>query len=63
MSRLMLNNELWLKLDNMLLQQAINYKPHLWITTDGGLYRMREGCHWRDRSVAFGRWHSDLQTI
>ncbi|SEI57465.1 Putative transposase of IS4/5 family, partial [Azotobacter beijerinckii] len=58
MPRLMLTDELWSKLENVLLQQAIYHKPDLRMTVEGMLYRMRAGCPWRDLPSAFGRWSS-----
>ncbi|WP_460431450.1 transposase, partial [Azotobacter salinestris] len=58
MPRLMLNDELWSKLENVLLQQAIYHKPDLRMTVEGMLYRMRAGGPWRDLPSAFGRWSS-----
>lgn len=58
MPRLMLSDELWSKLENVLLQQAIYHKPDLRMTVEGMLCRMRAGCPWRDLPSAFGRWSS-----
>ncbi|WP_460428910.1 transposase, partial [Azotobacter armeniacus] len=56
MPRSMLTDELWSKLEKVLLQQAIHHKPDLRMTVEGMLYRMRAGCPWRDLPSAFGRW-------
>lgn len=58
MPRLMLNDELWSKLEKILVQQAIYRKPDLRMTVEGILYRMRVGCPWRDLPRAFGHWNS-----
>lgn len=58
MPRLMLSDELWSKLEKILLQQAIYHKPDLRLTVEGMLYRMRVGCPWRDLPSAFGGWNS-----
>lgn len=58
MPRLMLSDELWSKLEKILLQQAIYHKPDLRMTVEGMLYRMRVGCPWRDLARAFGCWNS-----
>lgn len=58
MPRLMLSDELWSKLEKILLQQAIYHKPNLRMTVEGMLYRMRVGCPWRDLPSAFGCWNS-----
>ena len=43
MPRLMLSDELWSKLEKILLQQSIYHKPDLRVTVEGMLYRMRVG--------------------
>ena len=58
MPRLMLSNELWSKLETILLQEAIYNKRNLRMTVEGMLYRMRVGCPWRDLPKAFGCWNS-----
>ena len=58
MLRLMLNDEFWLKLEKILLQEAIYNKRNLRLTVEGILYRMRVGCPWRDLPQAFGCWNS-----
>jgi transposase len=58
MPRLMLSDELWSKLEKILLQQAIYNKPDLRMNVEGMLYRMRTGCPWRDLPQAFGCWNS-----
>ena len=58
MPRLMLSDELWLKLKKILLQQAIYHKPDLRMTVEGMRYRMRVGCPWRDLPDVFGGWNS-----
>jgi transposase len=54
----MLSNELWSKLEKILLQHAIYNKPDLRMTVEGMFYRMRVGCPWRDLPRAFGEWNS-----
>jgi transposase len=54
----MLSNELWSKLEKILLQHAIYNKPDLRMTVEGIFYRMRVGCPWRDLPRAFGEWNS-----
>lgn len=56
MPRLMLTNELWSKLEPMILQQDVYDKPNLRMTIEGILYRIRTGCPWRDLPLAFGDW-------
>jgi len=56
MPRLMLTNELWSKLEPMILQQNVYDKPNLRMTIEGILYRVRTGCPWRDLPLAFGDW-------
>ena len=56
MPRLMLNDELWSKLQTILLHKAIYNKRNLRMTVEGMLYRMRTGCPWRDLPDAFGNW-------
>ncbi|MGQ5522271.1 transposase, partial [Chitinimonas sp. PSY-7] len=58
MPRLMLSDELWSKLEKILLQQTIYHKPYLRMTVEGMLYRMRVGCPWRDLPSAFGGWNT-----
>ncbi|MCD6007850.1 IS5 family transposase [Halomonas sp. IOP_31] len=58
MPRLMLSDELWSKLEKILVQQAIYRKPDLRMTVEGILYRMRVGCPWRDLPRTFGHWNS-----
>lgn len=58
MPRLMLSDELWPKLEKILLQHAIYNKPDLLMTVEGMFYRMRAGCPWRDLPRAFGCWNS-----
>lgn len=54
----MLSDELWSKLEKILVQQAIYRKPDLRMTVEGILYRMRVGCPWRDLPRTFGHWNS-----
>ncbi|MBB5019534.1 hypothetical protein HNQ59_002836 [Chitinivorax tropicus] len=54
----LLSDELWPKLEKILLQHAIYNKPHLRTTVEGMLYRMRAGCPWRDLPRAFGCWNA-----
>ena len=58
MLRLLLSDELWSKLKEIMLQEGIYDKPALRITVEGMLYRMRVGCPWRDLPIAFGCWNS-----
>ena len=57
MPRLLLNDELWPKLQEILLHKAIYNKRDLRMTVEGMLYRMRTGCPWRDLPKAFGNWN------
>ena len=61
MARLMLNDELWSKLKEIMLQHQIYNKPNLRMMVEAMLYRMRVGCPWRDLPVEFGFWHSIYQ--
>ncbi|MFC0709461.1 transposase [Azorhizophilus paspali] len=63
MPRLMLSDERWSKLENVLLQQTVYHKPDLRMTVEGMLYRMHAGCPWRDLLSAFGRWSLGLQAL
>ncbi|AZE48231.1 Mobile element protein [Pseudomonas chlororaphis] len=54
MPRLLLSDELWSKLEKILLQASIYNKLDLRMTVEGMLYRMRVGCPWRDLPEAFG---------
>ena len=44
MLRLMLNDELWFKLREIMLQHGIYDKPNLRMIVEAMLYRMRVGC-------------------
>ena len=57
MPRLMLSDEHWSKLLEILLHMAIYNKRDLRMTVEGMLYRMRTGCPWRDLPKAFGDWN------
>ena len=58
MPRLMLSDELWLKLKLILLQFGAYDKRSLRMTVEGMLYRMRTGLPWRDLPDYFGHWNS-----
>jgi transposase len=57
MPRLLLSDEHWSKLREILLHQTIYDKRDLRMTVEGMLYRMRTGCPWRDLPEAFGNWN------
>ncbi|RQJ37747.1 hypothetical protein IPC3_25915 [Pseudomonas aeruginosa] len=57
MPRLLLNDEHWSKLREILLHKAIYNKRDLRMTVEGMLYRMRTGCPWRDLPKEFGNWN------
>ncbi len=57
MPRLLLSDEHWSKLREILLHKAIYNKRDLRMTVEGMLYRMRTGCPWRDLPKAFGYWN------
>jgi len=61
MLRLMLNDELWFKLREIMLQHGIYDKPNLRMIVEAMLYRMRVGCPWRDLPEDFGCWNSIYQ--
>jgi transposase len=58
MNRLMLTDELWSKLRDIMRQEGIYDKPGLRLMVEGILYRMRVGCPWRDLPEMFGKWNS-----
>lgn len=58
MLRLMLTDELWLKLRVILYENGIYDKPNLRKMIEGMLYRMRTGTPWRDLPSSFGPWYS-----
>ncbi len=58
MPRLLLSNEQWSKLRQIMLQNGIYDKPYLRKNVEGILYRMRAGCPWRDLPKYFGKWNS-----
>lgn len=57
MPRLLLSDELWSKLREILLHLAVYDKRDLRLTVEGILYRMRTACPWRDLPEAFGAWN------
>jgi transposase len=61
MARLMLSEEFWSTLKEIMLQHGIYNKSHLRLMVEGMLYRMRVGCPWRDLPVEFGCWHTIYQ--
>ena len=61
MARLMLSDELWFKLKEIMLHHRIYNKPTLRTVIEGMLYRMRVGCPWRDLPADFGCWNSIYQ--
>jgi transposase len=63
MPRLLLSDELWSKLEKILLQESIYNKRDLRMTVEGMLYRMRVGCPWRDLPKAFWCWNSIYKPV
>ena len=61
MARLLLSDERWSKLKEIMLQHKIYNKPNLRMIVEAMLYRMRVGCPWRDLPIEFGFWHSIYQ--
>src|SRR6478736_8204823 len=61
MPRLMLSDELWSKLRDIMLQHNIYDKPNLRMMVEAMFYRMRIGCPWRDLPADFGCWNSIYQ--
>jgi transposase len=57
----MLNDELWSKLKEIMLQHGIYDKSNLRMIVEAMLYRMRVGCPWRDLPTEFGFWNSIYQ--
>jgi transposase len=57
----MLNDELWSKLREIMLQHRIYDKSNLRMIAEAMLYRMRVGCPWRDLPADFGCWNSIYQ--
>ena len=58
MPRLLLSDELWLKLKLILLQCGVYDKSNLRLVVEGILYRLRTGLPWRDLPDYFGFWNS-----
>ncbi len=59
MPRLMLTDEDWNKLSELMKQTGRVYnKPEHRMTLEGILYRMRTGCPWRDLPAEFGHWNT-----
>nr|VFK62683.1 MAG: Putative transposase of IS4/5 family (DUF4096) [Candidatus Kentron sp. TC] len=56
MPRLMLEDEMWSKLKEVMPRQQIYDKKNLRLVMEGILYRMRVGCPWRDLPEIFGCW-------
>jgi len=63
MARLSLNDENWLKLKSILIDEGIYNKSNLRLTIEGMLYRTRVGCPWRDLPAIFGKWNSIYKTF
>lgn len=61
MLRLMLTDEHWSKLRDIMRKHGIYDKPNLRKTVEGILYRMRTGLPWRDLPSFFGVWISIYQ--
>src|SRR3989338_6395045 len=61
MLRLMLTDEHWSKLRNIMREHGIYDKSSLRKTVEGILYRMRTGLPWRDLPSFFGLWISIYQ--
>ena len=59
MPRLMLTDDDWSKLSELMKQTGRVYqKREHRRTLEGILYRMRTGCPWRDLPAEFGRWNT-----
>lgn len=58
MPRLLLCDEHWSKLRQILLQINIYDKHNLRMAVEAMLYRMRTGCPWRDLPESFGCWNT-----
>ncbi len=58
MLRLLLNDELRLKLKPILLQFGVYDKRNLRTMVEGMPYRLRTGLPWRDLPDYFGHWNS-----
>jgi len=57
MPRMMLTDELWEKLSELMRETGRVYdKAEHRMTVEGILYRMRTGCPWRDLPEDFGNW-------
>jgi transposase len=56
MPRLLLSDEHWSKLREILLYKTIYNKRDLRMAAEGMLHRMRTRCHWRELPKAFGNW-------
>ena len=63
MPRTMLSDKLWQKLKPILLDLKIYDKPNLRNTLEGILFRLRNGCTWRDIPEAFGCYNTIFKTI
>lgn len=58
MSRTMLTDQQWPKLENILRNFRIYLKQNLRNFIEAIIYRIRTGCSWRDLPAAFGKPNS-----
>jgi transposase len=58
MPRMLISDQLWLKLYQILIVNSIYKTEGLRLTVEGILYKLRTGCPWRDVPVYFGKWNS-----
>jgi transposase len=58
MPRQMFSDELWDKLNPVMLSMGIYDKLTLRQTVEGIFYRLRVGCPWRDLPATFGNWNA-----
>jgi transposase len=57
MLRLMLTDEIWLKLSSIMLELGIYDKRSIRTTVEAIFYLLRVGCPWRDLPIEFGDWN------
>ena len=58
MPRLMLTDEMWMKLKAILLEDRVYNKPEDRQIMEGILYQLRVRCPWRDLPEYFRRWNT-----
>jgi transposase len=58
MPRMLISDQLWPKLYQILIVNCIYKTEGLRLTVERILYKLRTGCPWRDIPDYFGKWNS-----